>query len=313
MAISYPAGAGPVNDLCQADRRLFLAGAAALLAMPGRLIAGEGEWPVGAQLWSVFDELERDFDGTLARLAQIGFRRVEAAGWHKRTPEMFRKGMAAAGLVCDSAHVSAADLANDPAGTIGRVRDSGCAFLVVSSPLTARPVASDRNWLAAVMQAMDLDAWKRTADLLQHASDPVAKAGLKLGYHNHVAEFARYDGRRGYDVIVAGTDPALVLLELDVAWAAAGGEDAPALIRRLGRRIMRLHLKDLKSLPPAGRIADDFTTVPAGQGVIDWKAVLAAARQAGIAGSYLELEPPHLRSPFEELDAGRRYIRALLA
>lgn len=268
-------------------------------------------WPLGVQLWSVNTELGSEFDGTLRKLAALGFKRVEAAGWHGRDPAAFRRSIEAAGLRCDSAHVAMPELAADARGSVAKARDAGCDYLVCSSPLTPTPLVPGRDWMTALTKAMTRDAWKRNAALLNEAASVAAAADMKFGYHNHAAEFASYDGQRGYDVLLAATDPKAVLLELDVAWAIAGGQDPMDLIRTSGGRIVRLHLKDLRTKPREGQMTTDFATVPLGQGVIEWRSIIEDAAAVGVGGAYLELEPPHLRSPFDELAQGREFLRML--
>lgn len=287
--------------------------AAALLALGARATraAAPDDPLLGVQLWSVNDLLREDFDGTLHALAGIGFRRVEAAGWLGRSPADFRRAVDAAGMHCDSAHVGMEALAADIGGCVGQARDAGCEYLICASPYVGRPLAPNVEWTVAMMQAMTLDAWQRTASLLDKAAVAAQSAGVKFGYHNHVAEFARYGGQRGYDVLVRGTDPATVKLEVDVAWAVVGGQDPLQMIGTYGQRIVRLHLKDVKTRPRHGVISVDHTTVTPGSGILDWRAILAAARRAGIPGAYIEVEAPYLQSPLEDLRAGRAHLAAL--
>ena len=134
-------------------------------------------------------------------------------------------------------------------------------------------------------------------------------AGLQLAYHNHPIEFDRYDGQRGFDVLMAGTDPALVKLELDVAWAVAGGADPVKLLRTHADRIRMIHVKGLKTRPAPGQYGTDFTTGVVGQGdVIDWPAVFAAARRAGVRHAFVEQEPPHVQPIMQSLAACRDYV-----
>ena len=294
------------------SRRGLLTAGLAAAAAPGLAHAKGGyPWPLGVQLWSVNAEIQQDFDGTLRKLAALGYQRVESAGLHGHTPEAFRKGVEAAGLRCDSAHVSMPDLQADPAGQIAAVRDMGVDYLICSSPQPPRPLTPGMAWIPAMQEAMTLDAWKRNAGQLNVIGAQAAKAGLKFGYHNHPAEFGVYDGQVGYDVLLAQTDPKLVCLELDLAWAAAGGADPVALLKAHPHRFKLLHLKDITARPTPGRMATDFTTAELGRGVIDWKPVLAAAQAAGVRGAYVEQEAPYVRPVWESLAISRDYLRGL--
>ena len=135
---------------------------------------------------------------------------------------------------------------------------------------------------------------------------------MKLAYHNHPVEFDLYDGQRGYDVLLAGTDPALVKLELDVAWAVAGGADPVALLEMHASRIRMIHVKGLKTKPAPGRYGSDFTTGVVGAAdVIDWPSVVAAAKRAGVAHAFVEQEPPYVQPIMASLAACRDYLETL--
>ena len=297
-------------------RRAFTAALGAGLAAGAWPLTASAQggypWPLGVQLWSVNAELDQDFDATLRRLSALGYREVETAGLHGRTPEAFRAAAESAGLHLVSAHYAMGDLLSDPERRIAEVKGMGAAWLVCSSPKPDRPLAAGVDWIPAIHQAMTLPAWEKNAAALQRLGAMAKAAGLRFAYHNHPIEFDRYDGRRGYDVLLAGTDPALVKLELDVAWAAAGGADPVALLRAHPGRFRLLHIKGLKTRPPLGRFGSDFTTGVVGRDdVIDWPAVIHAARRAGVSHAFVEQEPPHVRPIMETLAACRDSLQHL--
>lgn len=296
------------------SRRGLLAAGLATAAGPGLAKAPSKDgfpWPLGVQLWSVNAELERDFNGTLRQLAALGFVSVESAGLLGRSPEAFRQGLEAVGLRCDSAHAPMDQLRAKSAETIGAARDSGARWLVCSSPSPSRPLASGLDWIQAMGRAMTLDDWKRNADDLNGLGEQAAKAGLGFGYHNHPMEFGIYDGVRAYDLLLARTNPKKVSMELDLAWCVAGGLDPVALMTAHPERFKLLHLKDLKVKPAPGAMATDFSTTEVGRGVIDWKAVIAAAKAVGVRGAFVEQEAPYTRPVFESLALCRDYLEKL--
>lgn len=266
---------------------------------------------IGAQLWSVFAALREDFDGTLRAVAQAGFTTVESAGFGDLTPEEFAKRLGAAGLTCDAAHIGMTQLAQDIPGAASQIRDAGSQLMVVASPMTPQPLVPGPNWLADLRAAMTLDAWRRNAELLNKAAEAAESAGLQLAYHNHAAEFALYDGQQGFEVLLGETDPAKVLIELDVAWALVGGQDPLALMSTLSSRIARLHLKDLASDYAAAIRSATPITAAVGQGVVDWPAILAAAEAIGAPGAYLEVEPDVPGSHPELLRQGREFLESV--
>ncbi len=282
--------------------------AAAAAAAAGTVRADPLGLPIGVQLWAVKTELDGDFEGTLRRVAAIGYGRVEAAGSHGRTAAQFRAGVVAAGLNCDSAHVPMADLLKDPAGQIGWVRDVGCRWLVCSSPAATAPLHPahpGEDWMDQMRRAMTLDDFRRDADRLNAFAHQAQRAGLKLAYHSHAFEFARYDGVVGFDELQRRTDPALVHTELDIAWVVAGGADPVEVMRRYGRRIALLHIKDLQHGPRPG---DDYRTTAVGSGVIDWAPVFAEAARIGVSGYYVEQEEPFPGPVLGELAQSWRFL-----
>jgi sugar phosphate isomerase/epimerase len=269
------------------------------------------DWPPGVQLYSVNAQLDQDFDGTLTKLALLGFKVVEAAGLHGYTPAQFHQAIDKAGLKLVGAHVSMPDLQKDPAGQIATVRDMGASWLICSSPKPDKPLPQGVPWIPAMIDAMTLDAWHENAVWLNRLGAMAKRAGLGFGYHTHPIDFAHYQGRRGFDIFRAHTDPALVKFELDVAWAVAGGADPVSLMKADPGRYRFLHVKGLVSKPPLGHVAHDFATTEVGHGVIDWRAVFAEAHKVGVLDCYIEQEPPYSRPIFESLAIGRDYLKSL--
>ncbi|MGW4396337.1 sugar phosphate isomerase/epimerase family protein [Amycolatopsis nivea] len=206
------------------------------------------------QLYSVRDAFAADPDETLRRLAAIGFSRVEPYGVVENV-EALRAGLAAHGLSAPTAH--AALVGKDQEAVFAAARELGIE--VVIEPLI--PAEKWRN-------SADIVA---SAEALNAAAKVAAGYGVRVGYHNHWWELeSRIDGRSALEVFADRLDPEVVL-EVDAYWAAAGGEDAPALLRRLGERVCAIHVKD-------GSLAVDASgQVPAGQGRVPLGDVLAAA------------------------------------
>lgn len=258
-------------------------------------------WPLGVQLWSVNAEMERDVTGTLARLGMLGYREVELAGLHGLTPAAFAAAAERAGVRPVGTHYGLGGPLADPARCIGETRDVGAHWLGIASPEPYRALATGVDWPVAIRDAMTAGAWRRNADSLNELAVKAQAAGLRLAYHNHPIEFARYGEQTGMDILLAHTDPALVKWELDVAWAVAGGIDPAALLRDHRGRIRLLHAKGLKAKPRPGGYNPDFATGVIGRGdVVDWRSVLAAAR-GSVEHVFVEQEPPHTTPIFTAL------------
>jgi sugar phosphate isomerase/epimerase len=255
--------------------------------------------PLGVQLFTVMNELERDFDGTLKTLAQIGYREVETIGAHGRDPTVVRAAIDRAGLVSPSQHLMVGDLYQNflrftrreiTAEEVGRAWDRDMAIsrlqVIVAEALTRAKVMGQQYivlqkiWPAQFQTRALLDQFCRALDL---AGDMCAQAGLTFCFHNHNDEFALVDGVVPYQVILESTNHKTVKMELDLYWAVRAKTDPALLLRRNPGRFVQVHVKDST---PAG----DFATV--GKGVIDFPRLLPLAVHAGVKHFYVEYDLP---------------------
>jgi sugar phosphate isomerase/epimerase len=314
-------------------RRVFLAAAAGVgctaatatfAARERRALFFAGRHlPVGIQLYTLGDAPYRDLEGTLERLARIGYRTVETVGLMKRPPAELRAALDRSGLSCPSAHVPLeSDGSGGPtlAGDIGRLAADmhrlGIGYVVVPIfPVPPRMGGPRRGedglaFLGRTGHAMAADDWRRTAAQLNSKGAALAREGLKLAYHNHNAEFGRYGSKTGYDLLLENTDPDTVWFEMDVGWVAAAGIDPIPLLRAHRGRFRLMHVKDLKAstVPNTG-----FRMNPAdvGAGSLDWKAILPVAYQAGVRDFYVEQEPPFTGPRMDAAQADYAYLAAL--
>jgi sugar phosphate isomerase/epimerase len=302
--------------MAEIDRRALLAMAAGVpAALAARAVGGVPgvlSMPPGLQLWTVKEELARDFDGTLRELRRIGYTRIEAAGWVGRTPAAFRRGVVAAGLEPFSCHFSMRDLIDEHETELAQARDVGARYVVASSPASTKPLDPAKPWNVALAEAMTLADWRRNAEAMNRIGARAKAMGMRFGYHNHAAEMLDYDGENALHEILRLTDPALVTLELDIGWVAAAGHDPVEAIAHHADRIELLHVKDIAvKAPVRDRIAGNTATTPVGAGVINWPAVFAAADKAEVAGWFVEQEPPFARPPLDGLRRSMVYLRTI--
>ncbi|HEY0785903.1 MAG TPA: sugar phosphate isomerase/epimerase [Acidobacteriaceae bacterium] len=267
---------------------------------------------LGLQLYSVRALLPKDYAGTLARVAAIGYTEVEAAGFYGHTPAEVKAAMQAAGLQCVSGHYALHALLGDEAGTLRFARDAGLESIVCSAPYSPDEqklrTYPGGEW-QGILHALTLEDWHWNARQFNRLGALCQAQGLKFGYHNHTAEFRRDSAGMGYDVLLAETDPALVTLELDCGWAVASGQDPVELLRKHPRRFSMLHVKDLKAAT-AGMAPDQRISTVAGQGVVDYRPILAAAAKAGVRHAFVEQEDFD-GEILSELAADYRNLRAM--
>lgn len=254
-----------------------LMGYAATSALPGNLRASPLGLPIGIQLGWLKEDGDKDLDGTLQKLAVIGYREVEAfTPFFNRPPKEFRRILDAHGLKCVSAHWTIATPGADWEKQVEAAHTMGLHYLVVP-------------WLHAVAFARTLDETKRNAANFNQMGEQCQKAGIQLAAHNHYAEFRKFDGVIGFDVLLKETDPKLVAFELDCFWCAFAGHDSATYLKRYPGRFPLLHIKDLKpGFQPSTEKVEGQPFTEVGRGIIDWKPIFAAARQEGVKSYYVE-------------------------
>ncbi len=243
--------------------------------------------PVGLQLYTLRAEMRRDLEGTLARVAEIGYQEVEFAGYFERTPRQIAEALRAAGLRAPSAHFGLEALEGEAgARNLALAREVGHRYVIVA-------------WIAPAQRGT-LDGWRRVADRFNAVGRAARGAGLQFAYHNHDFEFRPLEGRVPFDVLCEATDPELVRIELDLFWITHGGGDPLAFFRRWPGRVHLVHVKDRTA---DGRMVD------VGAGVIDWRAILGRRREAGIRHYFVEHDEP--ADPFASVTASYRYLSQL--
>lgn len=289
------------------SRREFLIGAGAALAagalLPGRrsmLRANPLGKPIGLQLYTVGAELKKDYDGTLRQIAAIGYREVETAGFFGKEPAEIKKSLEDAGLHCASVHIGM----EGPDETMRYASAIGAKYVISSVMLPHPPAPGAKFDIKAFidqMNALTLDDFKPMAEKCNVMGEQAKKAGLQFGYHNHNFEFKPYPGGIGYDLLLRGTDPALVKFELDCGWMIAAGHDPAEYLRKYPDRYRLLHIKDFHATgKPFVELDPSAMPKPAelGRGSIDYKPIFAAAAKSEVVGYYVEQEPP-----FEDMPA----------
>lgn len=234
--------------------------------------------PIAVMAYTVLAQALQDLEGTLDRLATIGFRGIETYGVVERFgPRRVRDAIAGAGLELTSAHTPF------PAGAeaerlLDDAAELGAGTLVWS------------------MEREEFDSPESISQGLQRVNEAAALAatrGMTIAYHNHFAEFSqRFGGLRAYDVLRAQLDERVVF-ELDAYWAQVGGADAADVLRLLGERVRLIHIKD----GPALSYENDIM-VPIGEGRIDWARTLCTP--SGLRWHIVELERLHVDT-FEAL------------
>lgn len=222
----------------------------------------------GIQLYSVREPLKADFEGTLARLAEIGYQEVELAGLHGRTPVEVRTILNRVGLRAPAGHVSLEAVRDRLDQTLDEARILGHEFIVVA-------------WIDQSLRTAE--GLREAATLFSRVGEGASQAGLRFAYHNHDFEFHPVGDILPYDFLLGQTDPTLVLMELDLFWIRKGGRDPLDYFARWPGRFPLVHIKDMTA---------DGHMVNVGEGVIDWRTILSRRREAGIRHFFAEHDEP---------------------
>jgi len=233
-------------------------------------------------------DLGRDFEGTLTRIAEIGYREMEFAGYHGKSPTEVRALLTRLGLTAPSSHVGLDVLRREVDSAIAAAKEVGHRYLVVP-------------WLDAP-ERKSLDDYRRIAEELNRIGEKVRAAGMQLGYHNHDFELVRIDGTVPLDVMLERTDPALVALELDLYWATKAGADPLTYFSRYPGRVQLVHVKDSAGAP-------EHRMVDVGQGTIDFATIFARGEPAGIRHAFVEHDDP--ANPLETLRVSYQHLAQL--
>lgn len=267
---------------------------AALPLLNNELIASSGaSKKTGLALYTIRDAMNSDPAASLAMAAAIGYDWVEAAGYRDRKfyglkPKEYGKLVKKSGMVPLSTHTAIRPEIEDQ--MIEDTAEAGIKYLVLPS--------LPEDW------SNSIDSFQRTADYFNKVGEKCKKADLKFGFHNHQIEFKEINGVVPYDILVENTDPKLVTFELDLAWITAAGKDPLVYFGKYPDRFQVWHLKDL---------SPEMEDATLGEGIIDFKPILAQAKTAGMKYWFLEQDNCRTHTPMESIRISRDYyLKTLL-
>jgi sugar phosphate isomerase/epimerase len=250
---------------------------------------------IGLQIYSLFDELDKDIPGGLKKVGNMGYSTIELAGYGDgkiKGVEMaeFKKMANDAGLAITSTHVNppAREYTKENKQQImdfwKKAADDHAAIGVKYLIQPGQPSTRSTEEVAYV------------GEIFTEAGRIAKAAGLAFGYHNHDGEFARVipggtepvTGRRGfgrkppegieiiYDGMMKHTDPDLVFFEMDVYWTVMGQQDPVEYMKKYANRIKVLHIKDREVLGQSG--------------MMNFEMIFKQAYTNGIKDYFVELE-----------------------
>ena len=266
------------------SRRSFLKKSAVALTaaavFPRLAIAGKAsdEIVTGLQLYSVRDAMKKDPLDTLTRLAKMGYRNVEHAGYADRkfygyTVPEFKKVLADLDMKMPCGHTvmraehwdsKKMDFTDEWKHTVDDAAEMGQHYVI--SPWLDESLRTDYDRLSAF-----LEIFNKSGELCQ-------KSGMKFGYHNHDFEFGeKLNGKKIYDIIMAQTDPNLVTQQLDIGNMYISGGRAAEVLKQYPGRFELIHVKDEIKVPND----EKYESTILGKGIIGTKEVIDLGRKMG--------------------------------
>lgn len=261
------------------ERRRFLASLAIGgigLSATSLLGCGASKTELGIQLYSVRDAVAKDLEGTLEKLAKIGYTRLEIYGYDGsffgKTPAEFKAILARTGMRVDSSHHTTGwghpqkgTLTDGWEQAVADLHTIGAKYMACSYLFPDERTESNYAALPA---------------LLNKSGEVAKKAGIAFAYHNHDFEFEKYGDTLVMDHILNNTDSQYVNIELDLYWISKTGQDPVAYFNKYPGRFPLWHVKDME----AG--TKDITEV--GHGTIDFDRIFAARDKAGLKEWFVE-------------------------
>jgi sugar phosphate isomerase/epimerase len=241
--------------------------------------------PVGIQLYTLRRRMQEDVEGTLAAVAEIGYREVEFAGYFDRPPKRIRELLEANGLRAPAAHIGMPEPGDGWDRVLDAAAEIGHGYVVTP-------------WIPESQRTAD--GYRRFAELFNRAGMAARARGITFAYHNHDFEFVTLGDRLPFDLLLDETDPTLVQFELDLFWITKGGHDPLEYFGRYPGRFPLVHVKDMSA---------DGAMVDVGQGEIDFARIFARAAQAGIRHYFVEHDNP--ADPLESARRSHAHLRDL--
>ncbi|MBE6685944.1 MAG: sugar phosphate isomerase/epimerase [Ruminococcaceae bacterium] len=261
--------------------------------------------PVGLQLYSVRDELEKDFYATIKKVKEMGYDAVELCGLGHMDPLEVRRMLDEVGLFCNSSHCPTDEMKKE--GTFAKYKAAGLDYIVVP-------------WMS---YGSDHRRLKENLELIRTLAEEAKKEGLTLLYHNHDFEFEREGEETIIDTIYSTIPEDLLQTELDTCWVKFAGSDPCEYIRKYTGRSPIVHLKDFwedanfDSCPydligktREERENEGFEFRPIGHGIQDIPAILKASIDAGAKWIIVEQDESKNRPSLESAKMSIDYLRS---
>lgn len=214
-----------------------------------------------AQLYTLRNELEKDFSGTLRELKKMGWDAVQISGLRGHTAEEIAETLQETGLKTAGMHIGLSEINSNLEEVLHLAKQFNTKDLIVPSlpeeyqnELGYRMVRSNLNEIARKIKPL----------------------GYTLSYHNHAFEFeTEVDGVDALSYLLEPVQSNDLLAEIDVFWVKKGGHDPLTFIQPYANRMPIIHLKDMTD-------DEEQTYAEVGTGSIDFAPILQWGEQNGV-------------------------------
>jgi sugar phosphate isomerase/epimerase len=282
--------------------------------LSGKLSAAffEEQHAIGLQLFTFFSTIDDDVQGTLQKIAEVGYKEIESAfskkgGYYGIKPKEFASMLQGMGMTWKSHHVLGAPF-KLPKGFKMPTDANG-------KPITIPPMRNLRDNMQELVDEVaeggveylvcantptgTLDEIKSSVEVLNKTDEACKKAGIVFAYHNHDMEFHEVEGKIPYNILLS---EATMKMELDLAWAVKGGKDPVELFKQNPGRFPLWHVKDLD--------ASHQNIMPVGSGSIDFRRIFDNASVAGMKHFFVEHDMP--KDAMASIKASYNYLANVL-
>ncbi|TAH18999.1 MAG: twin-arginine translocation signal domain-containing protein [Cytophagales bacterium] len=279
------------------NRRDFLRnaalGATALAFLPNVSEAARVK-KQGVQLYTVREDMGKDPVATIEKVAKIGFKEVELAGYKEgmfygKSPADFRKLLDDNGLKAISGHTGTAGLTNGLEKMVEACTTIGQKYIVCA--------------FTAPNERKNLEDFKKLVEIFNKAGEICKKGGIHLAYHNHAFEFDKVEGQMLFDYLLDNVPADLMSIEIDLFWVAKAGINPMSYFEKYPKRFPLWHVKDMDNTEKK-----EFAEV--GSGTIDFKPIFQNAGKAGMKHFFVEQDVCK-RPPLESIQMSFNYLKSM--
>ena len=270
------------------------------------------KFKIGLQLYSVREEMEKDFEGTLQKVKDMGYDYVEFAGYFDHSAEEVKKILDKIGLSAISVHQTYNVFLENPEESVDFLKTIGVKYCAIP-------------WMGKE-QHKGTEIYEQTVSDIKKASEALKANGIELLYHNHDFEFDKFEDKYLLDYLLEDTK-GYMMPELDTCWVKYAGADVCEYMRKFKGKLPVVHLKDFvcknladgpvyalidengKEIKDLSREEKGFEFKPVGQGCQNFDEILKTAEECD--SEYLIVEQDNFTdiAPLEAVSQSRKYLK----